>query len=275
MMRRRSIILAILAAASLHAAQAQAQVRHDHEQCRDLESLMREYAETFETPFWINLRGRDFARDMSKLIRDSAIGREAVGRTTMRMFAAKYGLPPEFDALVAAENHEEFWSRAELILDARNEELRSQHVAAVRRRIVELEDELRGVDCSGDPPSPPRTDRPPPVSPAGPLPVGHYPAGHPFAGNPIMTDDLISRWLKGSYAAAKSGGGYWLAASMTVQDFEAVKERINAFLYYSAPPSSEADLKAHFSAEELVALKAREKDLRNAWAGNWSEVERM
>jgi len=116
---------------------------------------------------------------------------------------------------------------------------------------------------------------PPPRASAGPLPVRYFPAGHPFAGNPILTDDVITRWLRGSYAAAKSGGGYWQAAAMTLQDFQAVKGRISSFLYFAAPPRSEAELKAHFSAEELTALDARAKDLSNAWAGNWSEVERM
>jgi hypothetical protein len=280
-MRRRSIILAMLAVARLHAAPVQAQPVDDViERCRELQQYLAE----FVTVYYPNYEGLEFARGMSAAIGWEA-ARNAVGPATMRMFAFKYDFPPELDALVTADHQEEFWHRAELILEGRLKKL-DEGPAPFRSRLGELESQLRDVDCkyelkiwaaanAAPPSSPPPTDRQPPVPATRTLPVGYYPAGHPFAGNPIMTDDLISRWLKGSYAAAKSGGGYWLAASMTVQDFEAVKERINAFLYYAAPPSSEEDLKAHFSAEELLALRARERDLRNAWAGNWSAVERM
>jgi hypothetical protein len=187
----------------------------------------------------------------------------------MRAFRERYRLSPELDNLAAAGRVGDFWRGAAL-------ELKRRYTNAIyefERRFAsefahyhQLEGEMKSLGCFKlgffDPPRPPPplVAAPPPET-AGPEPVVRRPDGQP-----LMTEALITRWLRAVYAEAHTGGAFWQAGRMTSQaDYEEVNARIA--LGYNARLSQ-----VDFTADELAAFRARWADIDNAMRKNWSEV---
>jgi hypothetical protein len=177
---------------------------------------------------------------------------EPYSAQAMRKFREDNRLPAELDDPIRAARPAEFWRNAEMemkrILTDRYEAL-----VKLRQQSARIDEEYDKLNCG----SVPRET-------SGPLPINRRPDGQP-----IITDALITRWVKASYALKNSGGAYWQAGQMTQQDYVEVDRRIN--LYFNIMNSGRAA--EQFSDDEMRAINIRLPDIRNVREGNWSQIK--
>ena len=132
----------------------------------------------------------------------------------------------------------------------------SARVARNIDRLFQINDEYIRLNC-------------PPAS--GPVPPssGALPVERRSDGQPIITDALITRWVKATYALKNTGGAYWQAGQMSQQDYIEIDRRIN--LYFDIANSGRAA--EQFSDDEMRTLNPRLTDIRNVRMGNWSLIK--
>jgi hypothetical protein len=176
---------------------------------------------------------------------------EAYSTRAMLQFREANGLPAELDIPIRAGRAAEFWRRAEPELRRINQD-RHEPYNKLQARHEQKKDEYNSLKCESAP-----------REASEPLPIERRPDGQP-----IITDALITRWVKASYALKNTGGAYWQAGQMTQQDYVEVDRRIN--LYFNIVNSGRAA--EQFSDDEMRAMNARLPDIRNVREGNWSQI---
>lgn len=116
------------------------------------------------------------------------------------------------------------------------------------------------------------------------LGVEHFrPEEGPYAierdekGRPVVTEDLISRYLRAEYSKTQTGGGPWKAGGFTRFDYDDVAKRIEWARSVKRSQGGEtlvstSAMREQFSDLEVYVLNQRWKDLDNAQNGRWNEV---
>jgi len=96
-------------------------------------------------------------------------------------------------------------------------------------------------------------------------------------GRPIVTDSLISRFLKAEFSRTQTGSAPWRSGSFTQLDYDEVSKRIEwarrVKLSQGGPSLvSTPAMREQFSDDEVAVLNRRWRDLENAQNGRWNEV---
>jgi hypothetical protein len=181
---------------------------------------------------------------------DAVLNAEPYSVSAMRRFRQENGLPPALDDFTNRPT--EFWRRAE---------------AELRRTVTDIDERLGDLSRrrdqvwqqhSGCEPEPTESPK------SGLLPFERRPDGQP-----IISDPLITRWVKARYALANTGGAYWQAGQMTQQDYVEVDRRFQ--LYFDLLPVGR--MAEQFSDAEMRAMNLRTPDIRNVREGNWSQIK--
>jgi hypothetical protein len=180
----------------------------------------------------------------------------ATDAAAQREFRSKLKLAPALEAEIKAGRTYAFWNGALAELQHRLEgidedaERSSARVARTEERVYALKAEQRR-DCASQPPvSPPAVER--------------------VRNIPVLTDPLITRWLRAWYAKEHGGGAYWQAGQLTQQDYLDIKDKVERWNIYCG--STDRRPEQDITDAECGVIRARQRDILNAQNGKWSEV---
>ena len=175
----------------------------------------------------------------------------------MRRFKAAHQLSRELDAHISSTQPSLFWPGAVEELKTRLPTLagiEALFTATIDRHRREMDAKQTAYqrDCS-------------PVSQPGiPAPIERV------RNIPVLTDAVISRWLRAWRAKDQNGGAYWQAGQMTQLDYQDIKDKVYRWIIYCGETNRRPEV--DITEAECVVLGARKQDIMNAEAGKWSEV---
>jgi len=180
------------------------------------------------------------------------LSEEAYKANGMLRFRERYALPIELAGVATAVRPAEFWRLATIEL-RRMSKREADRVDGLIVRLNQNREMLNSLNCPSEPPET-----------SGPLSVDRR-----ADGQPIITDALITRWIKVRYALANTGGAYWQAGRMTQQDYVDVDRRMQLYLdlKYSRRTAEQ------FSDDETRAVNSRWTDIDNTIQGLWSRIQ--
>lgn len=193
----------------------------------------------------------------------------------MQTFRQRHLLSNELGTIAAAGRAEEFWRRAADEMSQRYSEGARQFNDEANRMEDGIIRQMQSLGCLSPPPSavtPPPAIPPQPPPAAAPPPVAEGPevVVRRQDGKPLMTDALVTRWLRAYYSLTQGTPSWWRSGRMTEQDYKDVSARI--FDYDATAIYSPDFLKPRFTEAEIAALTPRRSDIHNAIARNWSAV---
>jgi hypothetical protein len=98
-----------------------------------------------------------------------------------------------------------------------------------------------------------------------------------WKGRPVVTNELITRYIRALFARTQSGAAPWSGGNFTKFDYEDVDKRIEWARSVKRSQGGESlamtpAVREHFGDDEVHVLNARWKDLDNAQNGRWDLV---